>query len=821
MGAFFVQDIYQGLQGVKRGEIKWLRVIEETSRVSGTHGAEYNQQFLLSAALAFSVKNYLGIVPVEEDGSAYFKVPSGRAVYLQALDAEGRLVQSMRTFVQASPGVVRSCIGCHETKYSAATNMGNKQVLQRAPSTLQPESWGSGFVDYPSMVQPIFDKHCVSCHGGEQGFAQGLDLSGGWTDHFNVSYQNLVNRRNHQLTATLISGIDCMNGTALWSAQRFEARSHGSGNAPLAQVLVSGHEGRIKNLTREERDLILAWIDTNGLYHGTWDYAEGGARLKAYAGVKAALIQEMRQADCLSCHENQGKCVFEDDWFNLARPEMSRILRAPLAKEGDGYGVEACRDHPREAGKQRIRMYFTGGYVHHVLPVESFKPVEFKYPDTSGRRHVSFASTEDRHYQAMLAIIKGGRRQALAEPRTDMPGAKLVAGICKQTIAFDPPALAPALKVEPQTDGVVQLHWERSAHTIGLSFDLHRANRPNFKPSPDNLLNRTRLFKYADFHADAGKQYYALTASSRGYKSRPAYATVDVPGKIPVPVPEGTSATPLPGEVRLTWQAHEDVNIRYNIYRRTEVSSKFVKLNDRPLGRAEYNDVGLDAELKYRYVVRSVNRKGIESGAGDEVICQVRPEVKAPVFEMSLSEGVGGLLLNEMCKGTLVGAAKCAGGILDLSSAGHVTFPHSRLFDLTGKLTVECRLRLDSEDQMPVIVSCGRWNDRGWFLQKLGGFFRWHVGGVDCDGGKAVAGQWLHLVCVYDGHLAKLYQNGGQVASVTCSPGQASWDGELVIGQYSGGLGGAYQVKGTISQVKIYRRAIGAKEAAEKFASDS
>ena len=33
------------------------------------------------------------------------------------------------------------------------------------------------------------------------------------------SYENLVNRRNSQLTANLIAGIDCMNGTARWSAQ--------------------------------------------------------------------------------------------------------------------------------------------------------------------------------------------------------------------------------------------------------------------------------------------------------------------------------------------------------------------------------------------------------------------------------------------------------------------------------------------------------------------------------------------------------------------------------------------------------------------------
>ena len=121
-GRLLVQDIYQGLTGVKRGEVKWLRVIEETSRVSPSTmgGSPYNQTFLVSAALAFSAKNYLGVVPVTEDGSAYFEVPSGRAVYLQALDEDGRLVQSMRTFIQAAPGTTRACVGCHEDRIQHA-----------------------------------------------------------------------------------------------------------------------------------------------------------------------------------------------------------------------------------------------------------------------------------------------------------------------------------------------------------------------------------------------------------------------------------------------------------------------------------------------------------------------------------------------------------------------------------------------------------------------------------------------------------------------------------------------------------------------------
>ncbi|MHC4569567.1 MAG: HzsA-related protein, partial [Planctomycetota bacterium] len=442
-GRFFVQDIYRRLKGVKRGEVKWLRVIEETSRASGTHGGAYNQTFLLSAALAFSVKDYLGIVPVEPDGSAYFEVPSGRAIYLQALDADGRMIQSMRTFVQAAPGVTRSCIGCHEHKHSTPRNAGNPQVMRRAPSRLQPESWGSGFVDYPSMVQPILDRRCVRCHGGRDGIARGLDLSGGWTEHFNISYENLVNRRNTQVTANLIAGIDCMNGTARWSAQIFEPRSHGSGAAPLAELLVGGHDGHIADLTRTERDLILAWIDTNGLYYGTWNYSENSCQLKAYTDARTALTEQMRSAGCMRCHENNKKFVFESDWINLKRPEMSRILRGPLAGGKEGWGLENCRDRKVAPGRQRIRMYYTGGYVHHVLPLESFKPREYIRPDTAGEPLVSFLSTDDSHYQAMLEIIRKGRREALATPRTDMPGATIKAGLCRQVVLSRAPEAGP------------------------------------------------------------------------------------------------------------------------------------------------------------------------------------------------------------------------------------------------------------------------------------------------------------------------------------------------------------------------------------------
>ena len=106
-GRFMVHDIYRGLSGVSRGQVRWLRIVEETTRISGIPGGGrwWNQAFLISWQGAYVVKNILGVVPVSEDGSAYFEVPSGRALYFQALDEQGLEIQRMRTFVQAAPGL--------------------------------------------------------------------------------------------------------------------------------------------------------------------------------------------------------------------------------------------------------------------------------------------------------------------------------------------------------------------------------------------------------------------------------------------------------------------------------------------------------------------------------------------------------------------------------------------------------------------------------------------------------------------------------------------------------------------------------------------
>ncbi len=820
-GRFIVQDIYQGLTGVERGEVKWLRVIEETSRVSATPGGAYNQTFLVSAVLAFTVKNYLGVVPVEPDGSAYFEVPAGRAIYLQALDGEGRLVQSMRTFVQAAPGVTRSCIGCHEHKSGAPQNRGRREALRRAPARLQPESWGTGFVDYPGMVQPILDKNCVRCHGGREGIAGRLDLSGGWTEHFSISYENLISRRETQLTAHLISGIDCMNGTSRWSAKIFPPRSHGSGAAPLAELLVRGHEDRIPDLTRRDRDLLLAWIDTNGLYHGTWDYTDHGCSIKAWGGIKNDLIGEMQAAGCARCH-GEGNRVqhFENDWFNLERPELSRILRAPLAKGDDGLGLAWCRDRKVDPKRQRIRILATGGYVHHDLPLEAFAPEKAPPPDESGDPAVTFSSTEDSRYQSMLAVIQVGRRQALATPRADMPGAEIHPGICRQMIPPPIPASLPVLKARVDIESTVHLSWERSARTIGLSAEVHRGTGEDFLPDDRTRIATTRGFAYTDADPPLGEHHYAVILISGTERSAAIRTSITIPSPAPPKAPAGLAAKSSPGRVEIQWREDGERLLRYHVYRSKPGSGEFERLTPEPILTLQYCDASLPEKIPYTYTVRAITRRGAESTAAPPVSAAALPEIKEPIFAAPFTEDTNAKLHGgDAARGKLLGKARTNDTALDLRQGGYVAFDKRPDFDFMPRISVECWVKFTQEGEIPVIVSFGHWNQAGWFLQKLGAIWRWHVGGIDCDGGKPALGRWIHLLGTFDGRTARLYEDGRLVSEKAGSPILTPWTGSLLVGQYSGGPGGQFQVTGWIRGLRIYRRILPLEDAQAAYES--
>lgn len=200
-------DVYAGLNGVKRGDVKWLRVMEQTPRPwtarnvwGGGDGCGMAHTALGPRILGLHVT--YGVVPVDADGSANFLVPAERNVYFQALDAEGRVIQTERTYVNYMPGEMRGCVGCHErgTGNAPQGTAGTSQsaslgtAMKRKPSVIQaePEAKQLGRVyDYERQIQPIWDAKCVSCHGGATPAAK-MSLEGTRTALFCTSYENLI-----------------------------------------------------------------------------------------------------------------------------------------------------------------------------------------------------------------------------------------------------------------------------------------------------------------------------------------------------------------------------------------------------------------------------------------------------------------------------------------------------------------------------------------------------------------------------------------------------------------------------------------------------
>ncbi len=234
-----------------------------------------------------------------------------------------------------------------------------------------------------------------------------------------------------------------------------------------------------------------------------------------------------------------------------------------------------------------------------------------------------------------------------------------------------------------------------------------------------------------------------------------------------------------------------------------------------PIRTSTYADGRAEVGVVYAYQVKAIDRRGAEGEPAGPVTGTARL-VKEAVFVAPLADTVNATVNgSEALAGKGHGGAKVAAGVLDLSRGGHVTYPHREQFDLSQPLSVELWVWLDQAGQMPVVVSCGVWQQAGWFLQRIGGGWRWHVGGVNCDGGRPASGKWLHMVCMYDGQVARLYENGVKVAEKSAAANTQPWGGELYVGQYSGQPGPEYQTHGKIARLKIYHRAL-SKEEIEK-----
>jgi hypothetical protein len=269
-------------------------------------------------------------------------------------------------------------------------------------------------------------------------------------------------------------------------------------------------------------------------------------------------------------------------------------------------------------------------------------------------------------------------------------------------------------------------------------------------------------------------------------KSQPVRVSVKVLPPNAPPAPKNLRATSLPGVVRLQWNEDRPGQYQYNIY----ASNR--QLNVAPILAHSFDavtEVVEDAE----YIVETVSKV---VGGRSSITGKPLPVRKEPVFVLAAD------------KGKLIAPATWEGEELNLSNGGYFVVEPNEEFNVKGIFSVECSVKFDEQGGMPVVVSNGLWNDAGWFLQHYNGRWRFHVGGVDCDGGKPKVGEWSHLVGTYDGEMLRLYENGKLVAEKSGVVSKNLWTKNLVIGQYSGQISPPYQVKGRMKDVRLWQRVI-------------
>lgn len=256
-GEFILADVYKShFPFPADRRIEELRIFQVLPKTE-THIANRPR---IGHPNADSARMMLGTVPVEKDGSAYFRAPARKAIYFQAVDGEGRAVQTMRSVTYLQPGERRSCLGCHQQTAAVGPNREGILAMQRPASKIKPGPEGTVPFSYPLLVQSVLDKHCLRCHDGEEGEGKSpLVLSSEPTETFSKSYENL---------RPFIKWYE-WGGASITQLTTRPGRI-GADESPLIKVIEDATHKEHVNLSDQDRRQLYIWLDGNVPFYGTY-----------------------------------------------------------------------------------------------------------------------------------------------------------------------------------------------------------------------------------------------------------------------------------------------------------------------------------------------------------------------------------------------------------------------------------------------------------------------------------------------------------------------------------------------------------------------
>ncbi|MDA3923708.1 MAG: hypothetical protein PF904_03305 [Kiritimatiellae bacterium] len=310
-GFCYVDNVYDSRIKLEKGSIKYLRLNQLFNQPSAKKCNRH-------AGLDLEIyKRPLGVVPVAEDGSVNFRMPAEVPVQLQALNAEGMAVFTMRSFIYVQRGETLGCVGCHEDKMKGSRPQ--QMATSRKVSDPQPEiDLGyKGPFSFMQSVQPVLDRHCIGCHGLKPAGKDGkkpMSLIG------SQAAQNLIEKKQVTLAESYKeTGASTLN-------DYFATAS------PLTALLKKGHHD--VKLSKDELAALVLWMDLNAPQYsdGFYGFNRPEQRKPDATGEK-----QLRAA----IQTRFGKAVAEQPFaalVNVGKPEKSRILLAALPTDKGGWG---------------------------------------------------------------------------------------------------------------------------------------------------------------------------------------------------------------------------------------------------------------------------------------------------------------------------------------------------------------------------------------------------------------------------------------------------------------------------------------------------
>ncbi|MDO5310140.1 MAG: hypothetical protein Q4G03_11715 [Planctomycetia bacterium] len=404
MGTIAMANVYHGrkMADVPVGTIKKLLVYETLPKPIHYSGG----MDLMSFYGTFTLERLLGSVPVTPEGAAYFRVPANRPIFFLAMDENDRCVKRMHSFTSVMPGERLSCVGCHENRTETVADDEHNRLLklmERAPAEIEPIDDVPDVYSFTRDVQPILDRYCLECHNPDREEG-GFNISGHWSPMYTIGYAQM-------------SWLQLFGDNRNRAQSNFEPYEIGSGSSRLLQMIREGHAG--VQMDPKDYKILSYWIDAGANYAGTYAaelsggigyYLENTPVHNEQAWPETKAMHEAITRRCDTCHTpiDQEKGfgrydLYTDNYsprnpheatdsfiphdlaqangrysrfeiFDLSYPEMSKVLRAPLARDAGGLG---------------------------------------KCQAASGQ--VVFADVNDPDYQTILSALQRGRRYIIEE----------------------------------------------------------------------------------------------------------------------------------------------------------------------------------------------------------------------------------------------------------------------------------------------------------------------------------------------------------------------------------------------------------------------